>query len=148
MRNVALAAMALCGCSLVVFDESNHTPSVLDAGEVDASKPVLDPKLFDCTAQTPSRKAASSIECLRDPKCKTRLVTGHRGAGGNLGRIAPEDSLSAYRAAIAMGADIVETDPRPTSDNVIVNIHDTTLDRTTSGTGEVIKKTYAEVHSL
>jgi glycerophosphoryl diester phosphodiesterase len=96
----------------------------------------------------PARKAASTPECLRNPACTTRLVTAHRGAGGALGRIAPEDSLAAYRAGIAMGADIVETDPRPTSDGVLVNIHDPTLDRTTTGSGDVDMHTFAEIRAL
>lgn len=65
-----------------------------------------------------------------------------------MGRVAPENTLAAYRAAIAMGADFVETDPRPTSDDVIVNVHDTTVDRVAYGTGEVQDMTREEVQSL
>ncbi len=65
-----------------------------------------------------------------------------------MGRVAPENTLAAYRAAIAMGADFVETDPRPTADDVIVNVHDTTVDRVANGTGEVETMTLAEVQSL
>jgi glycerophosphoryl diester phosphodiesterase len=124
-----------------------------DAGAADDAqpKPPIDPSLFDCTslAKPPlPRRAASTPECLRDPKCTGRFVVGHRGAGGDLGRIAPEDTLAAYRAAIALGADVVETDPRPTADGVIVNVHDTTLDRTTTGSGEVSKATYADIQKL
>ncbi len=121
-----------------------------DAGEA-ALPPRIDPALFDCTslAKPPlPRRAASTPECLRDPKCVGRFVSAHRGAGGDLGRIAPEDTLSAYRAGIAMGVDIVETDPRPTSDGVIVNVHDATVDRTTDGTGEVSKMTFDELRKL
>ena len=105
-----------------------------------AFPPPIDPALFDCTslAKPPlARRAASAPECLRDPKCAGRFVSAHRGAGGDLGRIAPEDTLAAYRAGIALGVDIVETDPRPTADGVIVNVHDTSVDRTTDGTGDV-----------
>lgn len=65
-----------------------------------------------------------------------------------MGRIAPEDSLAAYRAAIAMGADFAETDPRPTADGILVNIHDTTVDRVAHGTGTVSEMSLAEVQSL
>ncbi len=123
----------------------------LDAG-ADAAPPPVDPSLFDCTslARPPlARRASSTPECLRDPTCRTtRLVSAHRGAGGQLGRIAPEDTLAAYRAGIAMGVDLVETDPRPTSDGVLVNIHDPTLDRTTDGIGDVDKHTLAEIQAL
>jgi glycerophosphoryl diester phosphodiesterase len=115
-------------------------------------KPPFDPALFDCRSLAkgpPARKAASTPECLRDPKCTTRLVSGHRGAGGDLGRIAPEDTLAAYRAAIVLGVDIVETDPRPTKDGVLVNLHDPDLGRTTNGaTGAVDEHTFDEIRAL
>lgn len=49
---------------------------------------------------------------------------------------------------IALGAEYVETDPRPTRDEVLVNIHDATVDRTTDGTGDVDQITYAEIQAL
>ena len=142
----------LFGAACVVvcaFGCSSNGGTTGDAG-ADAAAPPLDPSLFDCTSlpNLPPRKAASTPECLRDPKCTTRLVSAHRGAGGQLGRIAPEDTLAAYRAGIAMGVDIVETDPRPTSDGVLVNIHDPTLDRTNTGTGDVAAQTFAEIEAL
>lgn len=147
MGTIFLAVAA--GCSSNGAPADAATDAAGDAAVEAATPPPLDPSLFDCTSlpNLPPRKAASTPECLRDPTCKTRLVSGHRGAGGLL-RIAPEDSLAAYRAGIAMGADLVETDPRPTSDGVLVNIHDSTLDRTTTGTGEVDQHTYAEIEQL
>ncbi len=134
---------------------SSPQSAATDAGpppdEGTDAAPPLDPKLFDCTSLAkgpPVRKASTTPECLRDPKCKTRLVSGHRGAGGDLGRIAPEDTLAAYRAAIVMGIDLVETDPRPTKDGVIVNIHDPDLDRTTTGKGAVDAHTFDEIRAL
>ncbi len=62
--------------------------------------------------------------------------------------MAPEDTLAAYRAGIALGVDFVETDPRPTKDGVLVNVHDTTVDRVTTGTGSVDQMTLAEVQAL
>ena len=142
-RLAILFLVAACGTS---------TPSAppVDAG-ADAPVVVLDPALFDCTSLQlgpPMRKAASTPECLRDPRCTTRLVSAHRGAGGALGRIAPEDTLAAYRAGIAMGVDFVETDPRPTSDGILVNLHDPTVDRTTDGTGDADKLTFAQIRAL
>lgn len=135
-------ALAACGTS---------TPSAPPDDTDAAPPPPLDPKLFDRTSLAgglPPRVAASTPECLRDPKCKMRLVSGHRGTGGQLGRIAPEDTLAAYRAAIALGVDIVETDPRPTADGALVNVHDTTVDRTTDGKGTVDQMTLAQVQAL
>lgn len=48
------------------------------------------------------------------------LVVAHRGASA----IAPENSLEAFEAAIAVGADMVEFDVRRTSDGVLVVVHD------------------------
>ncbi len=144
-------ALAACGASKASVMDSGPDAGVSADSSADSSLRPLDPRLFDCTSSTgglPPRKAQTSPECLRDPRCTTRLVAAHRGAGGQLGRIAPENSLSAYRAGIAMGVDLVETDPRPTADGVIVNIHDATLDRTTTGTGPVDGKTYAEIRAL
>jgi len=76
------------------------------------------------------------------------MVAAHRGGGGELGVLAPEDTLAGYRAAIVLGADFAETDPRPTSDGVLVNIHDTEVDRTTKGSGMVDQMTLAEVQAL
>ena len=61
------------------------------------------------------------------------LVVSHRGDWRN----APENSLQAIQNCIDMGVDIVEIDVRKTKDNQLVIIHDTTLDRTTTGSGLV-----------
>lgn len=111
--------------------------------------PVIDPALFDCTAtKAPVRVNPAPIACATDPTCATLLVSGHRGAGGELGVVAPEDTVAAVRAAIVMGIDFVETDPRPTKDGHLVNLHDTTVDRTTLGTGEAASMTLAEIQAL
>jgi glycerophosphoryl diester phosphodiesterase len=60
----------------------------------------------------------------------------------------PENSLAAFRHAIAVGADVIELDLRATRDGEIVILHDETLDRTTSGTGKVTGHTLAEVRKL
>lgn len=124
-----------------------------DAGPVDDGFSV-DPSEYDCTSiaddptRVPERGSLVPVECALDPACRTRQVSAHRGAGGQLGKLAPEDTLSAYRASIALGVEYVETDPRPTADGVIVNLHDDTVDRTTDGTGEVASMTFAEIRAL
>jgi glycerophosphoryl diester phosphodiesterase len=120
-----------------------------DSEAADARRPP-DPASFDCRSlpDLPARVSSTPVACGTDPACLTRQVAGHRGAGGQLGKLAPEDTLAAYRAAIAIGADYGETDPRPTKDGVLVNVHDTTVDRTTTGTGTVDQMTLAEVQAL
>lgn len=58
---------------------------------------------------------------------RTPLIIAHRGASAD----APENTLPAFLAALAQGADVVELDYRTSADGVPVVIHDETLDRTT-----------------
>jgi glycerophosphoryl diester phosphodiesterase len=60
-------------------------------------------------------------------------VAAHRGGA----LLWLENSLAAYRNALALGVDDVETDVHLTADGEVVVLHDATLDRTTSGTGAV-----------
>ena len=53
------------------------------------------------------------------------LVVAHRGHSA----LFPENTLAAYEAAIAAGADIVETDARLTADGVVVSAHDADIGR-------------------
>ena len=57
----------------------------------------------------------------------------HRGGAG----MAPEDTMSAFSNAIALGSPILECDVQISLDNIPVIIHDSTVDRTTNGTGAV-----------
>lgn len=73
---------------------------------------------------------ASSVrapECIRRP---APLVIGHRGSS----RQAPENTLPAFRLALADRADLVELDYHHSADGVPVVLHDGTLDRTTDAT--------------
>jgi len=72
------------------------------------------------------------------------LNMAHRGASGTF----PENTLSAFRAAIDAGADMCELDVQLTRDGAVVVIHDDTVDRTTDGKGEVAELTLAELKKL
>jgi len=61
------------------------------------------------------------------------VTVGHRGDN----RFAPENTRVSYEQAIAKHAPIVEMDLRLTKDDVLVLLHDPTVDRTTGGTGKV-----------
>jgi glycerophosphoryl diester phosphodiesterase len=74
----------------------------------------------------------------------TPHITGHRGAAG----LAPENTLSAFRKAIELNLDGVEFDIQRASDGEIVVFHDETLDRTTTGTGELKDFTLDELRKL
>ena len=72
------------------------------------------------------------------------LNIAHRGASGTF----PENTLSAFRAAIDAGVDMCELDVQLTSDGAVVVIHDETVDRTTDGKGKVARLTLEEIQRL
>jgi glycerophosphoryl diester phosphodiesterase len=72
------------------------------------------------------------------------LTLAHRGHS----IACPENTLAAFRAAVAAGVDGIESDVHLTSDGHLVMLHDETLDRTTNGTGPVAERTLEEVRSL
>jgi len=72
------------------------------------------------------------------------LFAAHRGGA----LLWPENSLLAFRNALALGADFLELDVHLARDGEVVVIHDPTLDRTTTGTGPVRQHTLAELQAL
>lgn len=105
-------------------------------------------RLFDCRATNTVPLPQFRDRCTPGRPCEMPMIAGHRGAGGRLGSVAPESTLSAIRAAIALGIEYVEIDPRPTADGVLVILHDSTVDRTTSGHGKLDEMTFAAVRKL
>jgi glycerophosphoryl diester phosphodiesterase len=73
-----------------------------------------------------------------------RLVVAHRGASAH----EAENTLPAFEAAIAAGADVVELDVRMTADDVAVVMHDADVSRTTDGTGLVRDLALADLKEL
>ncbi len=141
-------ATASCGDEGRVSSTTATTSSSSSTGS-GAPEPVLEPSLFDCTAKTPpERSSPVSPACIGDVTCKTKMISGHRGTGGDLGIVAPEDTVSALRAAVAFGIELNETDPRATKDGFIVNVHDTDVARVTTGQGDVADMTLAELQAL
>lgn len=63
-------------------------------------------------------------------------------------RIAPENTLPAFAAALEMGVDGIELDVHLSRDGRLVVIHDETLDATTNGHGPVSALTAAELAAL
>lgn len=71
-------------------------------------------------------------------------VCAHRG----FSVVAPENSMPAFGAAVALGAEEIEFDLWPTADGEIVSIHDRSLDRVSNGTGLVTQHTFEELSRL
>ncbi len=72
------------------------------------------------------------------------LAIAHRGASG----YAPENTLAAFRRAVALGVTFIETDLQLTRDAHFVALHDETVNRTTNGQGAVQHMTLSEVRRL
>ena len=75
---------------------------------------------------------------------KAIWTIAHRGASGH----APENTMAAFRRAVELGARFIETDLQTTRDARVVAIHDFTLDRTTSGKGQVHLHTLEQIRAL
>jgi len=72
------------------------------------------------------------------------LVIAHRGDSAHR----PENTLAAFAGALEVGAVLLELDVQLTADGHVVVIHDPTLDRTTTGRGDVRRKTLAAVRAV
>jgi glycerophosphoryl diester phosphodiesterase len=75
---------------------------------------------------------------------KKPLIIAHRGASA----LAPENTLAAFRRAIADGAEGIEFDVRLAKDNVPVVIHDADLKRVGARNGSVGEYTSAELGKI
>ena len=74
---------------------------------------------------------------LLNPKSKRVLVASHRADWRNY----PENSLEAINSAIEMGVDILEIDIQCTADSQLIVMHDSKIDRTTTGKGRISELT-------
>lgn len=62
--------------------------------------------------------------------------------------LAPENTLKSFRLAADEGVNEIELDIRMSSDDVMVIMHDATVDRTTDGSGPVAALTLAQLKEL
>ena len=151
---------ALCGCSMVVSPKGEmllNMESKVGLGicEIDAKN-----KYYKPAGHMGSPKAHYEyIEEGRRPWLyrnggaaivpfdgimKYPRLCAHRG----FNTIAPENSMPAFGAAIALGAEEIEFDLWSTKDGVLVSCHDSTLDRVSNGRGKIFEHTYAELLEL
>ena len=70
-------------------------------------------------------------------------IVAHRGYSA----VAPENTIASSNAARGF-AHMVEFDVRPTSDGELILMHDTTVDRTTDGSGTPTSMTFAQIRAL
>jgi glycerophosphoryl diester phosphodiesterase len=93
------------------------------------------------------RRVSDPLRAPRD-ECEmgTKVIwtIAHRGASGH----APENTMAAFRRAVELGARFIETDLQITRDAQVIAIHDFTLDRTTSGKGQVHLLSLDQIRAL
>ena len=89
------------------------------------------------------RPAGSAI-CRTEDQMPYPRLCAHRGFSA----VAPENTMPAFGAAVALGANEIEFDVWPTLDGEIVSCHDAILDRVSTGTGVIHKHTYEELKQL
>ena len=72
------------------------------------------------------------------------LWIAHRGAG----KLAPENTLAAFRLGASHGHTAFECDVKLSADGVPFLLHDDTLERTTNGQGVAGERSWAELSRL
>ena len=85
----------------------------------------------------PAAAAAGGTGCVPPP-------IAHRGDSAR----APENTLPAFRKALALGVKRLELDVRFTVEGTPVLLHDPTVDRTTDGSGEVATMRLGDLRAL
>lgn len=93
-------------------------------------------------ASGPDREPLSAR--LARPDRDAVLIVAHRADWRDF----PENSLPAIEGSIAQGVAMVEVDLQRTKDGHLVLMHDVTVDRTTTGRGQVADLTLEEVRAL
>ena len=86
-------------------------------------------------------RADKIVAALHDASTRYVVVVSHRGDWRNY----PENSIPAIESVIRMGVDVMELDVKMTRDSVLVLSHDWTLDRTTTGSGNISDYTYQQL---
>jgi glycerophosphoryl diester phosphodiesterase len=74
----------------------------------------------------------------------TQLIQGHRGYN----TLYPENTMLSFREAVKAGVNAIECDVKMTADGVLIISHDSTLDRTTNGTGDITQLTWEYISTL
>jgi glycerophosphoryl diester phosphodiesterase len=108
-------------------------------GEAEDGSTTITPSWMPCdyAGFEPSPSHGSWLE--RHP-----LNIAHQGGENEV----PSATMYALKTAIRKGADMLELDVHVTSDGELVVLHDTTVDRTTEGSGAVQDMPLAEIQAL
>ena len=86
----------------------------------------------------------TAISGLLLPLAASAQICAHRGDVST----APENTIPAFKSAVAKGVQQIEFDVDMTKDGHLVLMHDLTVDRTTDGTGKVTELTFEAIRAL
>lgn len=126
-----VTAFALAGCSSVDDSASVAVPDLSPPGPSTWWQP-CDHSSF---LPAPARGAWTDRRFLH---------IAHQGGENEV----PSATMYALKTALRKGADMLEVDVHATADRELVVLHDTTVDRTTDGTGAVQEMTLAQLQEL
>jgi glycerophosphoryl diester phosphodiesterase len=137
---VGHSAKEIAGARSVGMPTAAFNPDTPDIG-ADASLDRLEQLL---TFATPGNAAAARAKGPRLGPAGLPMIAAHRGGA----LLWPENSMQAFRGALALHSDMIETDIHLSADGIPVILHDATLDRTTHGSGPVSAQTAAELAAI
>ncbi|GAB3787270.1 glycerophosphodiester phosphodiesterase family protein [Spirosoma horti] len=100
--------------------------------------------LITCSPRTYTKiPAGKGYDFFKYTPNQSAKISAHRGGGDLKGY--PENCIESFAYLAKNLPVIVECDIDLTKDSVMVMMHDATLDRTTTGTGKLIDRKYAEL---
>ena len=150
----------LCGCSMVISPKGEELLNMKSRAGIGCCE--IDPKVKYYKPAGHLGKMKSHYEYIEEGRrpwlyrnggpsvvpfdnvMKYPRLCAHRG----FNTIAPENSLPAFGAAVALGAEEIEFDIWSTTDGVLVSSHDPILDRVSDGKGKIYEHTYEELLKL
>ncbi|MCC5982504.1 MAG: glycerophosphodiester phosphodiesterase family protein [Oceanicaulis sp.] len=137
---LASALLAACGEPVGEIEFAEPEVRTLEAGP--AASSVLPEPLLPAIAPE-GQRIPDVLRCLMDRG--VTLISAHRG-GVEPGF--PEHAVETFANTLAGGPMLLEMDVRRTADGVLVMMHDESLERTTTGTGNISDLTFAELSGL
>ncbi len=128
---------ACIACVGIILACRGTYPPALAAAD---GKPAPRPGYINHLPPEPSEVRKARHARIAELRVRVMLLV-HRGAS----KLAPENTLEAYAAALDGGADGIEIDIRRSKDGVLYIHHDDVLGRIFDGTGPVRDKTYYDL---
>lgn len=137
---MASALLAACGEPVGEIEFAEPEARTIEAAP--AASGVLPEPLLPAIAPE-GQRIPDVLRCLMDRG--VTLISAHRGG---VEENFPENAIETFANTLSGGPMLVEMDVRRTADGVLVIMHDESLERTTTGTGNISDLTFAELSSL